>query len=255
MTHRPWLTDDVVDLDRAVVAEKPLWTALLQIAGRLDPLDWVLVGGQMVALHGYIRGSTPPRTTDDIDLVANLLVRTDSLHDCASAAESINLKPSPSMSGKRLQRFEGGGIRVDLLIPDYLPRHLVPRLRGHRPVSIVGGQRALDRAHGVRVRLGEIQATVVLPDLRGAVVLKARASVAENRDAERHAGDIAFLCSLIDDPRRIARELDVKERGYLRKCRLPRDSRQYPWVVLDPLIRAEASEAWARLTGDQMTRS
>ncbi len=250
MTQRPWLTDEIIDLDSAVVADSQLWRALLQIAEQLDPHDWVLVGGQMVALHGYIHGNVPPRTSEDIDLLANVLVRSASLQNCASAAESINLTARPSLTGKRLQRFEGDGIRVDLLIPDHLPRHLVPRLRGHRPVSIAGGQRALDRAHQIRVRLGDLQATVVLPDLRGAIVLKARASVADNRDAERHDNDIAFLCSLIDDPRQIAAELDLKERRYLRKVQLPADTRQHPWVLLDPLTRADASEAWARLTSE-----
>lgn len=250
MTEQPWLTADVIDLDRDVVAEKQLWRALLQIAERLDPQDWVLVGGQMVALHGYIHGRTPPRTSDDIDLVANLLVRPASLQDCASAAESINLTPRPSLAGKYLQRFEGDDIKVDLLVPDHLPRHLRPRLRGHRPVAIAGGQRALDSAHRVRVRLGEIEATVMLPDLRGAIVLKARASVADNRDAQRHQSDIAFLCSLIDDPRQIAGELDAKERRYLRKSKLPTDPRQFPWAQLGPLAQADASEAWARLTSE-----
>lgn len=250
MTQQPWITDQVIDLDHEGMAEKKLWTALLQIAERLDPQDWVLVGGQMVALHGYIRGSLPPRTSEDIDLVANLLVRSASLQNCASAAESINLTARPSLAGKYLQRFEGGGIKVDLLIPDHIPRHLIPRLRGHRPVGITGGQRALDCAHRVRVRLGEIEATVVLPDLRGAIVLKARASVADNRDAQRHESDIAYLCSLIDDPRDIAVKLNVKERRYLRKSQLPTDPRKFPWVQIDPLTRADACEAWVRLTSD-----
>jgi predicted nucleotidyltransferase len=250
MTQRPWLTDEIIDLDSALVAEPKLWRVLLQIANQLDPDDWVLVGGQMVALHGYIHGIVPPRTSEDIDLVANVLVRSASLQNCVLAAESINLTARPSLTGKRLQRFEGDRIRVDLLIPDHLPRHLVPRLRGHRPVSITGGQRALNRAHQIRVRLGDLLATVVLPDIRGAIVLKARASVTDNRDAERHGSDIAFLCSLIDDPRRIAADLDIKERRYLRKVQLPTNPRQHPWVLLDPLTRADASEAWIRLTSE-----
>lgn len=248
MSEPPWLTNEVIDLDGDIVAETKIWIALIEIARRLDPQDWVLVGGQMVALHGYIRGSTPPRTSEDIDIVANLLVRSASLQACAAAAESINLNPRPSLAGKRLQRFEGGGIRVDLLVPDHLPHHLAPRIRGHRAVTITGGQRALDRAHLVRVRLGELDATVVVPDLRGAIVLKARAALVDNRDPERHESDIAFLCSLIDDPRRIASELDCKERRYLNRCQLPNDSRRPPWVQLDPLTRADAVEAWTRLT-------
>lgn len=250
MTQQPWITDEIIDLDHDGIAEKKLWRALLQIAQRLDPQDWVLVGGQMVALHGYIRGSLPPRTSDDIDLVANILVRSSSLQNCASAAESINLIARPSLTGKYLQRFEGGGINVDILVPDHLPRHLMPRLRGHRPVAITGGQRALDSAHRVRIRLGEIEATVVLPDLRGAIVLKARASVADNRDAQRYESDIAYLCSLIDDPRDIAGKLNVKERRYLRKSQLPADPRKFPWVQIDPLTRADACEAWVRLTSE-----
>jgi predicted nucleotidyltransferase len=248
MSEPPWLTNEVIDLDRQVVTETRIWTALIEIARRLDPEDWVLVGGQMVALHGYVRGSTPPRTSEDIDLVANLLVRPGSLQACAAAAESINLTPRPSLAGKRLHRFDGGGIRVDLLVPDHLPRHLGPRVRGHRAVPITGGQRALDRAHMVGVRLGELDATVVVPDLRGAIVLKARAAVVDNRDPERHEGDLAFLCSLIDDPRRIARELDGRERRHLNRCQLAADSRRPPWVQLDPLTRIDAVEAWTRLT-------
>jgi predicted nucleotidyltransferase len=248
MTEQPWLTNDVIDLDRDTVAETKIWTALIEIARRLEPQDWVLVGGQMVALHGYIRDSTPPRTSEDIDLVANLLVRPRSLQDCAAAVESINLTARPSLTGKRLHRFEGGGIRVDLLVPDHLPRHLAPRLRGHRAVTITGGQRALDRAHLVHVRLGPLDATVVVPDLRGAIVLKARAAMVDNRDPDRHQSDVAFLCSLIDDPRRIAGELDVKERRYLKRCQLPTDARRSPWVQLDPRSRADAAEAWTRLT-------
>ncbi len=248
MSEPPWLTDDIVDLDRDGAAEKQIWVALIEIARRLDRQDWVLVGGQMVALHGFIADRTPPRTSEDIDLVANLLVRSASLHDCAAATESINLTPRPSLNGKRLQRFEGGGIRVDLLVPDHLPRHLAPRLHGYRAVTITGGQRALDRAHLVRVRLGKVNTAIVVPDLRGAIVLKARAAVVDSRDPERHKGDIAFLCSLIGDPRLIARELDVKERRYLNRCQLPTDPRRPPWVQLDPLTRAEAAEAWTRLT-------
>ena len=90
----------------------------------------------------------------------------------------------------------------------------------------------------------------MLPDLRGAIVLKARAAVADNRDVQRHESDIAYLCSLIDDPRQIADKLDIKERRYLRKSQLPTDSRLFPWAQLDPLTRADASESWARLTSE-----
>ena len=39
-----------------------------------------------------------------------------------------------------------------------------------------------------------------MPDLLGAVVLKAAAWAADSRDRERHSGDAAFLVSLMTDP-------------------------------------------------------
>jgi Nucleotidyl transferase AbiEii toxin, Type IV TA system len=243
----PWLTNHAIDLGDDVAAERLLWTALLELAGHLDAADWALIGGQMVALHGLIRGVVPLRTSVDIDIVANVVARRNSLQACVAAAAAIGLEARPSITGKRTHRFEGNGVRLDLLVPDHLPRHLVPRLLGRDPVSITGGQRALDRAGRVYVRFDGIEAVVVMPDLRGAIVLKARAAVADRRDVERHRGDIAFLCSLIEDPLRIAAELDPRERRHLRRCPLPGDPRQSPWIFLEASSRAKAVDAWTRL--------
>ena len=42
-----------------------LWDLVLDIAARLDPAGWVLVGGQMVMLHGIAAGRPlgPVRTS------------------------------------------------------------------------------------------------------------------------------------------------------------------------------------------------
>ena len=47
---------------------------------------------------------------------------------------------------------------------------------------------------------GGAQVDIVVPDLRGAIVLKARAALGDRRDNERHIMDVAFLCSLVSDP-------------------------------------------------------
>ena len=66
---------------------------------------------------------------------------------------------------------------MDLLVPDHLPARVSARLRGYSAVPIVGGRRAIDRAGLVPVvRLGDRRVEVVIPDLRGALVLKARAA-------------------------------------------------------------------------------
>ena len=242
------LTESVVNLGSHLVAEQKLWSALVRFAREMNPWDWVLVGGQMVALHGYIAGAVPPRSTEDIDIVANVLVRRNSLEACASAAEHINLRAKPPLHGRRLQRFEGDGVKLDLLVPDHLPSRMHLSLRGHSPVPIPGGQRALVRAHVVTVQVGEETGVVSVPDLRGALVLKSRAAIADGRDSERHTSDIAFLCGLVEDPRQLAAELDNSERRYLRRVALPNDSRAVPWVLLDAARRDDALETWKRIT-------
>lgn len=71
MTHR--LTQTPVPLMIGNTPAWQLWAQLAQFARHLQPTDWVLVGGQMVALHCHVAGITPGRATTDIDIVAKHL--------------------------------------------------------------------------------------------------------------------------------------------------------------------------------------
>jgi hypothetical protein len=64
MTER--LTQKPVPLTTGDTPAWQLWAQLAQFARHLQPTDWVLVGGQMVALHCHIAGITPGRATTDI---------------------------------------------------------------------------------------------------------------------------------------------------------------------------------------------
>jgi hypothetical protein len=66
---------------------------------------------------------------------------------------------------------------------------------------------------------------VPVPDLLGALVLKAAAWATDSRDRERHSGDAAFLASLITDP--IAERSRFKGSDRQRLLRLDR-------VLADP---------------------
>jgi predicted nucleotidyltransferase len=238
-----------------LVGDDPLWRAVIEIAAPLSPGEWMLIGGQMVALHGYIAGSAPPRATTDIDIVADVLVRHDALQRCAAALEAIGLEAQPSITGKSLHRFAGERAVVDLVVPDHLPAHLDTRLQGYRTVSVTGSRRALDRAARVPVTLGDLSADIVTPDQQGAIVLKARAAIADRRDDQRHISDIAFLCSLVDDPLQLASRLDRKERTSLRRVTLPNDASSAPWIFLDPETRDNALETWQTLVASPDRRS
>jgi predicted nucleotidyltransferase len=237
-----------IDLDR-LVGNDAVWKAIVEIAAALRSDEWALVGGQMVALHGFVSGVTPPRATDDIDIVADVIVRRGVLSRCAGVLESLDYVPQPSITGRTLHRFTGARGHVDLVVPDHVPASLVSKLRGYQPVPIVGGRRALDRAALVPVGLGERRAEIAVPDLLGAVVLKARAAVTDNRDAQRHLSDIAFLCSLVADPLEMRDELDAKERRSLRRVDLLADPSVAPWVFLPAAVRADSAEAWGVLRG------
>jgi predicted nucleotidyltransferase len=143
--HPPLITDRIVTLD-AVVGVDNLWRVIVDIAAALASDEWVLIGGQMVALHGFIAGAGPPRATTDIDIVADVLARKGTLERCASVLESMQLRPRPSITGKSLHRFVGERATVDLVVPDHLPPSAAARLRGYAAVPITGGRRALDRA-------------------------------------------------------------------------------------------------------------
>ena len=98
----PVLTDDVIDL-AGWVGGDPLWRAIAEIAAAMRSDEWLLIGGQMVALHGFVAGTVPPRTTTDIDIVAAVLVRRGALDRCADVLEAMDLRPQPSVTGKSLQ--------------------------------------------------------------------------------------------------------------------------------------------------------
>jgi hypothetical protein len=222
MTER--LTRTPVPLKTGNTPAWQLWAQLAQFARHLQPTDWVLVGGQMVALHCHIAGITPGRATTDIDIVANVLVNPNALFACRDAASALDLTAQPSANNRRQHRFRNDSLVLDVMVPDHLPKHLLLRLAGRDPVPIVP-----------------------VPDLQGALVLKARAYLADSRDRGRHQFDLAQLCTAVDDPMTLAAALDSKELRALSRVGMPLTVTQDPWLRVDAALRADALEAWQTL--------
>ncbi|WP_336031160.1 nucleotidyl transferase AbiEii/AbiGii toxin family protein [Geodermatophilus sp. FMUSA9-8] len=179
-----------------------LWDLVLDIAAQLDPAGWVLVGGQMVMLHGIAAGRTPTRASQDVDVLADLLSDRAGLSRCVQAVRQLDLRPEPDSTGKvyRFRRPADGAV-VDVLAPDHSPpRWSLRTAVGGDTIQIDGGHQALRRATPLAVVKGSRSATVPVPDLLGALVLKAAAWQSTTRDRARHSGDAAFLASLITDP-------------------------------------------------------
>jgi predicted nucleotidyltransferase len=196
-------SEPVVELPALAGPLDTLWSLVLDLAGRLPVDGWVLVGGQMVMLHGLVAGRVATRASQDVDVLADLLTDDAGLARCVNAVRELDLRPQPDTGG-RVYRFVRArdNARADVLAPDHTPPRRRLRTVGGDTIRIEGGTQALRRAMTVRVVKGDRTALVPVPDLLGAVVLKAAAWASDSRDRERHSGDAAFLVSLIADPLR-----------------------------------------------------
>jgi hypothetical protein len=225
-----------------------LWTNFLKLSSRL-PGEWTIVGAQMVALHGLERGHFPPRSSDDVDLVANVRAIGTSTEDLARTLEAEGLRlEGPNAEGIG-HRFSNDVLSVDVLAPDGLSPDKPPiTISPARTVLVPGGTQALRRSEIVEVVAGSVRGEVRRPSLTGAILLKARAVDVD--DVPRaQLDDLAFLLSLLEDPEAVREEMSASELGWLRRRKelLDRDAR--PWRALDR-PKAAAGHAALRIILD-----
>lgn len=90
----------------------------------------------------------------------------------------------------------------------------------------------MNRAERVPVRHGQRIAFVPRPDLLGAIVAKAAASVADPMP-QRHLRDLATLCVLVDDPLAMRSAMTAKDRKRLRAVTALNDLEHEAWRLLD----------------------
>jgi hypothetical protein len=206
-----------------------IWQRLIELSA-LQPVGWTLVGAQMVALHGHEQGRKPPRGTSDADVLVNVRAVQDATERFSRmlVAQDFQLDGvSPEGIG---HRFTDGTVKIDVLAPDGLDRRRarLTTIPPARTVSVPGGTQALGRTQLVDVRLGGLRGQIPRPDLLGAILLKARAvDVDDVPDAQRE--DLAFLLTLISDPRALATQLRGKERSWLRRRKNLLERGAQPW--------------------------
>jgi hypothetical protein len=227
----------VVELPPMAGALDALWDLVLDIAERVPPDRWALIGGQMVLIRGLAAGRTQARVSRDVDVLADLLSDPDGLATCVRAVRDLGLDPVPDSSG-RVYRFrrEGDGVVADVLAPDHHPpRRSLRTAAGGDTITVDGGRQALQRVEHLHVlktgRHGPVP--VPVPDMLGALVLKAAAWAADSRDPGRHSGDAAFLVSLIHDPLAVRGRFAGSDRKrLLRLDRRLHDERSEEWRAL-----------------------
>ena len=195
----------------------PPWPLVVEIAGVLPGRSWVLVGGLMVQLHARAAGVDEVRPTNDVDALVDVMASGVSLAGIVGALAATGFDVvEPGWPESPIHRLRRDDDVIDILVADHLPKRAQPRLRHHPVMAVDGGAQALTRTQQVVIESdgGTIELTV--PDLLGALVLKAAGHMADRRDRERHLRDAALLASLITDHRRELGRLQGSDRKRLR---------------------------------------
>ena len=227
----------MVDLPELGDDTHQMWIELFNLAAS-PPAPWILIGAQMVALHGWARGREQIRPSEDADLLVD--VRTVSAGTGLMGRALI--ERGFEFDGANPQgvghRFLTDQVSLDVLGPDGLgPKTDLRTVNGAHTVEVPGGSQALRRSESLDVRSREASGRVPVPNLLGAILVKVRAiSVDDKPEAQRR--DVGFLLSLIDDPDEMGAGLAASERTWLRKQAYFADSSHEAYGAL-----AEAEDA------------
>jgi hypothetical protein len=222
----------VIVIETTVPGIAEAWAAALTLA-REHPTGWTVIGAQMVALHAAERGRTPLRQSLDLDVLVNVRLLTTGTEQLARwlVAAGFDLEGQDSFGIGH--RFRRGQATIDLLAPDGLSeRTRLLTIPPARTVSVPGGTQALERSQLVEIQVGDRRGQIPRPSLIGAILVKARA-VAVDDVPEAQRLDLAFLLSLVDNPRSVRASLSSSERRWLRERTELRDPGHPAWRSID----------------------
>jgi hypothetical protein len=191
----------------------------------------------MVQLHARAAGVVEVRPTHDVDVMAaGVSMAAVAALLIGSGFEVVE----PGWPDSPVHRLRRGADVIDLLVADHLPQRSRQRLHRHQLMAVDGGAQALARSQQVVIEHDGLTTELTVPDLLGALVLKAAAHMADNRDRDRHLRDGALLASLITDHRRELARLRGSDRKRVRHLRD---------ALSDPL-----NDAWLLLPDDACQR-
>lgn len=208
-------------------------------------------------LHGLERGVSPPRVTEDADVVADVRIRPPVLPRLVEGLRSQGLDFTGVSQDGLAHRMSRGDVIVDVLAPDGLGKRTdLTTLPGGSTLQVAGGTFALSRTERIGVqteaRLGEIPR----PDLAGALVIKAAAALVDSgtRGRDRHLVDLVFLLSLVSDPVAVREQLgpnNIKRLGRVSGIKSP-DA--WPWLELSSSAADDGRRAYSIIAGHRFRR-
>ena len=179
----------------------PPWDEVFKIAGSFRGGSWILVGGLMVQAHAQIAGMES-RATTDIDMLVDVMSSNANIGKVVGGLKEMGFVPQePGLRGAAFHRMRKEELIVDILIAEHLPsrKKEVARVNRWPILETPSGTQALERQMPIHLSFNKELREIFIPDLLGAVILKAAAYGADNRGRTRHLEDAALLASLISD--------------------------------------------------------
>lgn len=223
------------------------WRLLLALANAPSMPRWVLIGGLLVELHAHEHAATPPRLTDDADVLVDVRASPDGLPVVARWLVDHQLKldaPDPDGVAHRFRRSDG--VTVDLLAPDHVgPRANLSTIPPARTIEAVAGTQLTRHTEAVRVVYRDDQGVIERPTLITTILGKYRAyrqgKGQSTRPADRHLTDVVFLLSLVRDPRRTAAKLSASDHQQLTRLHEDLQPNNCAWQTLANPADAQAA--------------
>lgn len=175
-------------------AQTESWKALLEVAERL-PDGWTLIGGQLVQLHCWERGSEPGRITTDVDTVLDFISDPMILERFTGMLNQIGFSPETTPEGHQY-KWRRGLAEIDLLFPNNVGERTLSKLgvTGGTIIETPGGRRVLDFSEKVLISLDGAEGIINRPHLFGAIFAKSVALANVNDvGRDRHLRDLAIL--------------------------------------------------------------
>ncbi|WEO77744.1 hypothetical protein BJQ94_01460 [Cryobacterium sp. SO2] len=241
MSELPMVGRPLVNLyARSSTWEEPPWPSAFELARLLPHSSWTLVGGLMVKLHAELAELPAPRTTVDVDAALHLETEATTFPQAAALLQGAGYVLDRST--KHAYRFDRGQDRVDLMCADrqIIIKH--PRYDGRPLFGIPGGTRALQQTINIDVLTAVDTVRLVVPTVRGALVLKGAAYLADSRHRGRHAEDAVVLLACMDDASEALLGLSQQSRGRLRALVKVLTEQTAPWANHDAVVQSLARE-------------
>lgn len=205
----------------------------------------------MVKLHAELAGLPAPRTTVDVDSALHLETQAITFAEAAALLGAAGyMLDEGTKHAYRFDRVdERGTDRVDVMCSDRQSIWRRHRYQGRPLFGISGGTRALQQTINVDVVAEADTVRLVIPTLRGALVLKGAAFLEDSRDRGRHAEDAVVLLACMDDASDALVGLSQQSRRRVRALVKALSEQAAPWANHDSVVQALARESLVELAG------